>query len=193
LKRLPLKNGTLFIDIFSFADIINMKLKFSFMFIFFAYWSIFHYSTPFAEEGDSSLETYKTKQRQLILNYLIQNKNTHITADDVSDHLRRQGTSVGKATIYRYLDRLVAQNVVRRFSLGNRASACYQYIGDDQDCQAHYHLMCTGCGKLIHMECSDLDRIFCHLDEEHSFKADPSKTIVYGECRECSRKETSKV
>jgi len=139
------------------------------------------------------LEIYKTKQRELILNYLIKNRDEHITADDVSDHLRQQGTSVGKATIYRYLDKLVAANVVRKFALGKGSSACYQYIGEAQGCMAHYHLMCTGCGKLIHMECSDLDRIFCHLSEKHSFKADPAKTIVYGECQECSRKEPAKV
>lgn len=131
---------------------------------------------------------YRTRQRELILNYLIENKDIHVTAEEVSDHLKRRGTSVGRSTIYRYLDRLVSQNIVRKFYLGSGTSACFQYVDDKSACLEHYHLMCTGCGKLIHMECTDLDEIFCHLARKHSFRADPVKTVVYGECAECTRK-----
>lgn len=132
-------------------------------------------------------QPYKTRQRELILNYLIENRDAHITADNVADHLKSRGTPIGKATIYRYLDKLVEQNAVRKYPLGNGASACYQYVEETSGCMAHYHLMCVSCGKLIHMECKNLNDFFCHLQAEHSFKADPARTIVYGECSECGK------
>ncbi|MGI6578419.1 MAG: Fur family transcriptional regulator [Eubacteriales bacterium] len=131
---------------------------------------------------------YRTKQRELIYSFLKKNSDLHITAEEISDHLKRQGSRVGKATIYRYLDRLVADNVVRKYHLGSGTSACYQYIEDKSRCAEHFHLKCIGCGELIHMECNDLERFFCHLRDKHDFKADPTQTVVYGECAKCLEK-----
>ncbi|NLM60574.1 MAG: transcriptional repressor [Clostridiales bacterium] len=134
-------------------------------------------------------ELYKTKQRELIYNFLKENSSLHITADEISEHLKKQGSRVSMATIYRYLDRLVASKVVRKYHLGNGESACYQYIEDTSDCSGHFHLKCTGCGELIHMECSDLEKFFCHLRDEHNFRADLTQTVVYGECEKCLLKK----
>ena len=54
-------------------------------------------------------EQYKTKQREAILQYLIQNKNKHISVDNIVEHLKKAGDAVGKTTVYRYLDILVRQ------------------------------------------------------------------------------------
>lgn len=52
-------------------------------------------------------EQYKTKQRESILQYLIQNKDKHISVEDIVEHLKKKGEAVGKTTVYRYLDVLV--------------------------------------------------------------------------------------
>jgi Fur family ferric uptake transcriptional regulator len=141
-----------------------------------------------ATEVISMAESYRTKQRELIYNFLKENGDLHITADEIAEHLKKQGSRVSLATIYRYLDRLVARNIVRKYHLGNGTSACYQYIEDTPDCTGHFHLKCMGCGELIHMECSDLEHFFSHLRDRHNFKADLSQTVVYGECAKCLEK-----
>lgn len=60
------------------------------------------------KKGDVILrEQYKTKQREAILQYLIQNKDKHINVDNIVEHLKKKGAAVGKTTVYRYLDVLV--------------------------------------------------------------------------------------
>ena len=57
---------------------------------------------------------YKTKQRQAILDYLIDNKTSHVTVSNISEHLEKEGARVGVTTIYRHLDKLLEQGLVER-------------------------------------------------------------------------------
>lgn len=132
------------------------------------------------------MSSYKTRQRELILEVLIQNKQHHIIADDVFENLRKNGNNVGKSTVYRYLDKLVSEGRVRKFTVGEGSSACYQYLDSPQDCTNHYHLKCTKCKKLIHVECSQLEGISSHILKSHNFAVDTSKTVLYGICGNCS-------
>ena len=59
---------------------------------------------------------YKTKQREIILGLLKDNYNRHMTADEVILFLQEQNTPVGKATVYRYLDCLVEQGIIRKYA-----------------------------------------------------------------------------
>jgi Fur family ferric uptake transcriptional regulator len=131
---------------------------------------------------------YKTNQRKLILDFIIENKGRHVTADDVLFALRRKGYAIGKATIYRYFDCLVEEGTLRRYSPIDGASACYEYAGDPEECGSHYHMKCELCGCLFHTECNFLDEISAHMSEHHGFKLDKSKTVFYGICHECSKK-----
>ncbi len=128
---------------------------------------------------------YQTRQRASILAYLIHNQARHITADDIFAHLAAQGTPVGKSTVYRYLDQLVRQNVVRRYQWEEGERACYQYI--QEGCGEHFHMKCTQCGALIHLECAELGRLLEHLSAAHQFQVDHTKTVLYGRCAACMR------
>jgi len=125
--------------------------------------------------------SYNTKQRQIILDFLIENNN-HVTVSDIEKHLTIQGKKVGTATIYRYLNKLLGEGLVRKFSADE--GACYQYIGDGK-CAHHYHFVCNECGRLLHVECQELDGIFSHISKEHSFNIDMSQTVFCGECKQC--------
>ena len=130
---------------------------------------------------------YKTKQSQLVLSFLMANRDRHLIADEVVEHLKQQGTAVSKATVYRQLDRLVEQSLVRKYILGDGTSACYQYCGDDLERHLHYHLKCCSCGELFHVSCNYLDTIAAHIFNEHHFQVDSSKTVLYGTCEACCK------
>ncbi|MDE6781509.1 MAG: transcriptional repressor [Ruminococcus sp.] len=129
---------------------------------------------------------YKTRQKEKLLDYLVRNKEKHTNVQEISAFLTAEGTPVGTATIYRQLDRLVECGVVRRYNFDGKTGACYQYIEDDNDCHEHFHLKCTLCGKLIHLSCDRLSDINQHIFERHGFQIDPSQTVFYGTCSECS-------
>ncbi len=127
---------------------------------------------------------YKTKQRELIWNYIVEHKNEHITADDICAHLKQTGNSVGKATVYRYLEKLIEEDKIRKYTHDSNSSACYQLILCE-DCAMHYHCKCTDCGKLFHIECEHLNEVNSHVLAEHDFTINPSQTVFYGKCKNC--------
>ncbi len=135
------------------------------------------------------MQSYHTKQRTQILQYLIDHKDGHVTADQITRHLRSQECSIGKATVYRYLDRLVSQGQVRKFLLEEGASACYQYVEEPGQCQEHFHLKCVTCGALIHLHCDYLSQLGQHIAQEHGFLIDSSRTVFYGQCAACRNRE----
>lgn len=131
--------------------------------------------------------SYKTRQRDQILDCLIQNRDRHITADEILAKLSEENAAVGKTTIYRYLDKLVSQGAVRKYFIEEGKSACYQYMGEDPVCNEHFHLKCIGCGKLIHLECHYMGNLDSHIREHHDFAVDHSKTVLYGKCGDCAK------
>lgn len=129
---------------------------------------------------------YNTSQKEKLLDFLISNKDKHTTVQEIDAYLRNLGSPVGMATIYRQLDRLVESGMVRRFIIDGKTSACFQYIENEQECQEHFHLKCLSCGKLIHLSCSQLKELKSHISEHHGFIIDPSQTVFYGRCEDCS-------
>lgn len=129
---------------------------------------------------------YNTSQKEKLMDFLISNSEKHTSVQEISAYLRSEGTPVGTATIYRQLDRLVESGTVRKFIIDGKTSACYQYIDDTRECKEHFHLKCLRCGKLIHLSCGQLKDINSHIAEHHGFIIDPSQTVFYGKCADCS-------
>ncbi|HVI39329.1 MAG TPA: transcriptional repressor, partial [Anaerovoracaceae bacterium] len=113
----------------------------------------------------NSAASYKTKQRDQILDCLIKNKDRHITADEITSTLNGEKPSAGKTTIYRYLDKLVSQGIVRKYFIEGGKSACYQYMEQNTVCNKHFHLKCTDCGQLFHLECDYLSEMEAHIKD----------------------------
>ncbi|MDE6034675.1 MAG: transcriptional repressor [Ruminococcus sp.] len=131
---------------------------------------------------------YKTRQKEKILDYLVSNSEKHTNVHEISGFLAEEGTPVSIATIYRQLDKLVEAGIVRRYNFDGKTGACYQYIDDHKDCHEHFHLKCIVCGKLIHLNCERLSGINHHIFEHHGFQVDPSQTVFYGKCSDCTEK-----
>ncbi|MBE6673950.1 MAG: transcriptional repressor [Ruminococcaceae bacterium] len=127
---------------------------------------------------------YSTKQREVILAYLKEN-NAHVTASDVIFHLKEEGCVVSTATVYRTLEKLEKDGVVKKMIIGEGTGACYQYI-DGDGCSEHFHLKCVKCGRLIHLSCEFLHSMESHIFNEHGFTVSSGRTIIYGTCAQCS-------
>ena len=135
---------------------------------------------------------YQTKQKSQLLRFLEENAERHLTAAEVQLALSSSGTPIGAATIYRQLEKLESQGIVRRYLLDDRGGSCWQYIGNAEQaalCRTHFHLKCTVCGQLLHLDCDHLNEIAEHVAAEHNFRIDVSRTIFYGVCAACAEKE----
>lgn len=129
--------------------------------------------------------SYTTKQGELILSLLKNEPGRHFTADDIIKVLSDSGKSVGKATVYRHLDKLIKAGRVRKYIVDEGSSACFEYLGDNVSCHQHYHLKCSSCGQLLHVKCEYLDEVSSHIFEHHGFTVSPEKTVLYGVCEHC--------
>ena len=127
---------------------------------------------------------YKTRQRTAVLNCLKSNGG-HLTAAQISDMLHASGEKAGLATIYRRLDKLVEMGFARKYVTDK--GACYQYA--ENGCRNHFHLQCTRCGTLFHVDCSYMEALAPHIEKHHGFKVDNCRTVLYGICAQCSEKE----
>jgi len=134
---------------------------------------------------------YKTKQGDLIVEYLKNNNGSHFSASDIVNFFNSTDRSIGVATIYRQLEKLTNQGKVRKYYIDENSPACYEYA-DTENCCSHapcYHCKCEVCGKLIHLECHDIDEIIEHIKEKHAFDIDVKRMVLYGICEDCRKKE----
>lgn len=127
---------------------------------------------------------YNTKQKQSIIDYLKANMEKCLTVFDIKNYFDEKNIEIGQTTIYRCLDELEKNNKIIKYT--NDISASYQYVEDD--CHLHFHLKCTVCLKLIHLDCLELNNLESHIKQEHKFKIDNSKTVIYGICPKCLEK-----
>ena len=129
---------------------------------------------------------YHTKQQDELLAYLKDRRGVHLTAAQIRDDLVRAGRPISTATIYRQMEKLVAEGTVRKYLLETGDSACYEYADDPtRDCSSHFHCKCEKCGRLIHLDCEELREIRRHLLSEHGFDWDAGRTVFYGICDQC--------
>ena len=127
---------------------------------------------------------HNTKQKSQILEALANHPN-HVTAEEIIGILHSQGEKVGRATIYRFLRELEETGKVKKYTLGEKNTAYYQFLGSNTNCHGHYHLMCDICGKLEHLEPKVAEQFAKSALETYGFEIDCSRTVFYGKCKEC--------
>ncbi len=136
----------------------------------------------------SERSMYKTRQRDMLLEYLKSKPGEHITAADVCEHFREKGTPIGQSTVYRQMEKLVDEGLLNKYILDGVSPACFEYVSPEshEDAQVCYHCKCEKCGTLIHLHCEEIEAIQSHLKKEHGFKMDPVRTVFYGLCERCA-------
>lgn len=130
---------------------------------------------------------YRTKQRQLVLDCFTNNNGIHLTIEDICNYLKENGTPVGTTTVYRHVQKLANEGIITKYNVDSESGACYQFSGDN--CKMHFHLKCTKCSMLFHASCSFIESVEKHILLHHGFTVDNSRTVFYGICRDCLRKE----
>jgi Fe2+ or Zn2+ uptake regulation protein len=103
------------------------------------------------------------------------------TAAELWRRLRVRGRSVGRATIFRGLDALVAAGVARRLELPNHV---YGYVA----CPAihHHHLACVSCGRVLEIDESFVREMASSVRSATGFQIEDARLDFYGRCATCA-------
>jgi Fur family transcriptional regulator, ferric uptake regulator len=106
-----------------------------------------------------------------------------LTAQEIEAALRRKGTAVGRASIYRTLERLAELGLVHRLDLGTGV-ASYEpaAVGGEH----HHHLLCDRCGRLVAFEDPELERAITNLGRRREFEVSAHDVTLRGLCARCS-------
>ena len=84
---------------------------------------------------------------------------------------------------------MVKEGIVAKYVVDEKSSACFEYIGGQDEGHHCYHCKCEKCGKLIHLHCHEVEELSQHMMEHHSFELNAMRTVFYGVCSECRQKE----
>lgn len=133
---------------------------------------------------------YQTKQMAELKSYLQSLPvGSHVTVNDICAYFKDQGVTIGTTTVYRHLERMVAEGLVAKYTVDGTTSACFEYLGNQEQCHkpACVHCKCEKCGKLIHLHCHEMVSLEEHVLEHHGFEMNPVRTVLYGICEECRK------
>ncbi len=135
----------------------------------------------------SSDQKYRmTNQRQVILEEIMK-MESHPTADEVYERVRKRLPKISMGTVYRNLD------ILATFGLINRIEPGHLQMRFEGNLRDHYHVTCIRCGKIHDAETEPLGDTLQNLESalgrmtKHGIFAHRLEFI--GLCKECLEKE----
>ena len=139
-------------------------------------------------KGVAAMAAYRTVQKRILTDYLTKHCEEAFTVEELAEKIKDGGYTdgvPGKSTIYRLIQKLVDDGVVKRFVKGNSRRFVYQ-IAAGEHCNSHLHLRCIECGRLLHMDDDESLEILARVLKQNNFSIDEKKTVLLGKCAECS-------
>lgn len=128
---------------------------------------------------------YETKPRNLMLQYIKEQKSRQFSAADIYEFLENEGCHINLATVYRNLEKLSEEGTLMRYKFADNKCCLYQYADDSEQCKHHLHMKCQFCGIIIHLDCTFMHEIAQHLQEDHGFEINCKGSVLLGTCAEC--------
>ena len=126
---------------------------------------------------------YSTKQREILIDYFKLHPDERFTAKEIFEGIADNNISL--SAIYRNIARLEKDGILQRFSVPQTNEIAYKYTRDTE-CENHIHIICTNCGKTIHLEKNQSKNLEKVVLNDYGFNLNKSKTIIYGVCKNCN-------
>src|SRR5918994_4558648 len=120
-----------------------------------------------------------SRQRLLVADALA-SAGRQVTAQDLYDRLRRVDPRIGRATVFRTLEALVAAGVARRLEQDGHV---YGYVACRPE--HHHHLACDRCGRVEEIGEGYITPVAERLAAERGFQIDDARLDFYGLCADC--------
>jgi Fur family ferric uptake transcriptional regulator len=129
-------------------------------------------------------ELRMTENRRAILSALAKAK-VHPTAEDVHRIVRRSLPRISLGTVYRNLDVLEREGLVRTVNVAGEQRR-YDAVLED-----HHHVVCESCGRIDDVEVRDAQRLEALLVDGKGYQVHGCTLCFTGVCRECAANGTN--
>ena len=131
---------------------------------------------------------YKTKPRNLIIEYLKDNADTRFTARDILNAVKDKGDGLDRSTIYRNLERLCTEGKLIKYKEADVNASCYQYSEQHESCHEHMHAQCSECGRIFHLDNKIFNSAAKKMMSEYGIEIDYGKSVIICLCDKCRSK-----
>ena len=125
-----------------------------------------------------------TRQRKIILEEL-RKVRTHPGADEIYTMVRRRLPRISLGTVYRNLEILSELGEIQKLEMGGTLKRF------DGFAEPHYHIRCTGCGRVVDAPIVPLAKVESELDGKTDFKIFGHRLEFIGLCPDCTRRQSS--
>lgn len=126
-----------------------------------------------------------SRQRQLVLDAVL-DRCDHPTADQIYLDVRAKDDRISRGTVYRNLGLLSETGQVTNVKL----PSADRY---DSRTDLHYHLVCTGCGRVADAPVKYHREYDEEAELESGFRISRHRTVFEGLCPVCREKEKQKI
>ena len=122
------------------------------------------------------------KTIQLSIVYEVVNKlQNHATADEIYEETKKSYPNIGRGTIYRNLQRLVNEGLIKKIETPEGADR-YDHISTD-----HYHIKCEICGKVFDVNMPYIKNLEEKVIDKQGFKLISHDIMFKGICPDCQK------
>ncbi|MDO4746039.1 MAG: transcriptional repressor [Bacillota bacterium] len=127
-----------------------------------------------------------TLQKEIISN-IVKGMMTHPSPDEVYNEVHKNYPSIGRATVYRVLNKLADKGEIKKVSIPDSADR-FDFRTDD-----HIHMRCRCCNKVFDADFEGSKELLTHIDEMLSrnnigtqgFESQGAHISFYGICEDC--------
>ena len=121
-----------------------------------------------------------SRQRELILKTLKENC-IHPTAEQLYELIRREEPTVSLATVYRNLNLLAENGMVKKIE-GLDGTAHFDHQTFD-----HYHFICTKCNRVFDIPCDIAPDLAQDVESRPGFRLASYDVSFRGTCKSCQK------
>lgn len=107
----------------------------------------------------------------------------HFDPEELQSRLRRKGTRVSRATIYRTLEHLIDSGLVRKTSLDLEHKT--SFYENTLVRRHHEHMVCLECGTVIEFTAPRIEALQDEICRKHHFRPIRHTHQIMGHCRKC--------
>ena len=118
-----------------------------------------------------------TQQRQEVWDEICVS-DEHQDAENIYNSLRKRQIKVSRATVYRTIDVLVKNNLVRRLNLDDGRSRFENKIGIEH----HDHIVCLDCRKILEFMDETIEKMQIRIAKEQGFEIVRHVHQLFGRC-----------
>ena len=131
------------------------------------------------------MQSRSTKQKEIVLNTLKESKE-HPSIYELYDTIKEKYPTLGKATVYRNVSKMLDDNLIRRI---RTADGVDHYDGN---MTPHIHLQCTSCNQIIDIFENDFEVITEKLVKKINIEVYSYELLLIGNCEKCLKNKQRK-